>query len=286
MKALITRRSIIIASTALLLALFTIVSVNVFNSAGPVTGVANTITRPIRALAAEVAQVFETIFSAIYRYEELERRNEELLRRIAQYETDFREATLLAEENETFRLLLEFRLRHGARIEHEMASLESWGSDNWSSSFIINRGYMNSDVRRGMGVATEEGVLLGQVFEVRATQSTVITILDTTFSAGGFVGRGDGGGDDGSVTIRGNFNYMRNRLLTIDHIDDDVVVLHGALVTTSGIGGLLPAGLIVGEVVDVFTHPNGIGRYATVRPMRDIDTISEVFIITAFDIHD
>jgi len=283
MKALINRRSIIIASVALLLAIVAIVSVNVFNSVGPVTGAANVITMPVRVLASTVASTFETIISAIYRYDELEKRNEELLQRITQLERDHREAADLAEENARLRLLFEFRERHGG-YENEMATLLSWNSDNWTHSFIINRGYMNSNIERGQGVATEYGVLIGQVAEVGATNSTVITVLDTKFSAAGFVGRGEGGEeDDGGITVRGDFAYMRSGLLVIDFIDDDVSVIPGDTVTTSGLGGVLPIGLIVGEVVDVFLHANGIGRYATVRPMRDVDTVSTVFVITEFE---
>jgi len=284
MKALISRRSIIIASAALLLAIIAIVSVNVFSSVGPVTGVANIITRPVRALVSSVANAFETIISANYRYEELQKRNEELVIRITQLEKDSRDAADLAEENARLRQLQGFRERHGG-YDHEMATLLSWNSDNWTSSFIINRGYLNSSIERGMAVATEYGMLIGQVYEVGATTSTVITVLDTKFSAAGFVGRGDGGDDDeGAVTVSGDFAYMRSGLLKIDYIDEAISsVLPGATVTTSGLGGVFPVGLVVGEVAEVFKHSNGIGRYATVRPMRDIDTVSTVFVITNFE---
>jgi len=282
MKALVTRRSIIIASAAFLLALIAIISVNVFTSSGPVTGFANTVTRPIRTLASTVARTFGTIYASIYRYEELEKRNDELLRIIAQHEANFRDAVALAEENERLRALHDFRELHG-KYEHEMATLESWSSDNWSSTFIINKGYMNSSILRGMPVATEYGVLIGQVTEVGATSSTVITVLDTTFSAAAIVG-GDGTDDsDGSVTVKGDFTYMRSGLLTLDYIDDDLIVNPGFRVVTSGRGGVFPSGLIVGEVENTFSHSSGIGRYATVRPMRDIDTINHVFIITDFE---
>ena len=56
MKALINKRTIIIASVSLLIALITLISVNVFSSAGPVTGFANTVTRPVRTLASSVAR--------------------------------------------------------------------------------------------------------------------------------------------------------------------------------------------------------------------------------------
>jgi len=270
-------------SVALLLALISIITVNVFNSAGPVTGFANTITRPVRALTSTVARTFENIFSAMYRYDELVRRNEELQRLVVRYEQDFRDARALAEENERLRDLLDFRERHGD-YDHEMATLESWGSDNWSSSFIINRGYTNSDIRRGMGVATEYGALIGQVFEVGATNSVVITILDTKFSAAAFVGRREGGDEgDGSVTVKGDFTYMRSGLLIIDNIDDDLIVRPGDVVSTSGLGAVFPTGLVVGNVEDVFRHASGIGRFATVRPMRDINTVSNVFVILEFE---
>jgi len=283
MKALITRRSIIIASAALLIAIISIISINVFSSAGPVTGVANTITRPVRALTSEVARAFGNIYAAIYRYEELERRNEELLRTIARHERDARDTVALVEENDQLRALLDFRDRH-AGYDQEMATIIDWTSDNWSHTFIINRGYTNSNITRGMPVATEYGVLIGQVSSVGAINSTVITILDTTFSAAIFVG-GDGVDDsDGTATARGDFTQMRNGLLTLDHIDDDIVVNPGSTVVTSGFGGVFPPGLTVGEVVSVQPHASGIGRFATVRPMRDnMETIQTVFVIMDFE---
>jgi len=282
MKALITRRTIIIASAALLIALISIISVNVFNSAGPVTGVANTVTRPVRALASSVARTFGNIYAAIYRYTELENRNEELLRDITQLQADARDSIALAEENDRLRAALNMRDRYEG-FNQVMATLEGWNSDNWSSSFNINIGYANSDIARGMPVATEYGVLIGQVSDVGATTSTVITVLDTTFSVAVYVGGESAEDSDGTATARGDFAQMRSGLLTIDHIDDGVAVTPGATIVTSGYGGIFPPGLTVGEVVRVFTHSSGIGRYATVMPMRDIGTITTVFVIIDFE---
>ena len=282
MKALITKRSIIITSTALFLTLITIISVNVFNSSGPVTGFANTITRPVRALASTVARTFGNIYASIYRYEDLLNRNDELLQIIAQYQTDAREVNELAEENSRLRELLEFRERHGHWI-HEMATLESWNADNWSSSFTINKGYSNSNIARGNGVTTEYGVLLGQVSEVGATTSTVITVLDTTFSAAVFIGGETSENADGTATVKGDFNYMRSGLMTLNYIDNDLIVNPGSGVVTSGLGAVFPTGLSVGEVVAVYPHTSGLGRYATVRPFGNIDAIQTVFVIVDFE---
>ena len=281
MKELLNRRTIIIFSTAFLLAIIAIVSVNVFNSPGPVTGAANIITRPVRAVVSSVAKVFGTIFSSVYEYEVLLSRVDELQRQIVEMEIDFRESQLLAEENARLRLLLDFRTRH-SDYEHEQASIESWGGDNWSSSFVINIG-SNQGISPGMGVVTEYGALIGQVHDVGLNSSTVITILDTKFSAAAYVGRRDAGDDaSGSSVAKGDFSYMGSGMLLLDQIDDEIVIRRGDRVVTSGLGTVFPAGLIIGEVHDVIRHTSGIGRFALIVPMVTFETISIVFVITGF----
>jgi len=282
MKALITKRSIIIASIAFFLALITLISVNVFNTAGPATGLAGAITRPVRALSAQVANTFGNIFASMYRYEELEKRYEELLRAHVRLQQDFMDSEAIAAENELLRQQLDFRERHPG-VEQEMVSIINRNSDNWTSTFTINRGYSNSEIRVGTPVATEYGVLIGQVVEVRATESTVITVLDTKFSAAAFVGGDNREEADGTVTAKGDFLQRRNGMLIIDHIDDDLNILTGADVFTSGYGGIFPAGFNIGKVEMVQNHANGIGRFATVRPSRDIDTVQDVFVIINFE---
>jgi len=277
MKALFTRRSILIASVAVLIAITTLVSVNVFNSSGPVTGIAGAASRPLRTLASNVARVFESIYSSIYRYDDLMARYEILLRTLTEYEHDYREAIELRAENERLRAALEFEENY-SEYEHVQAMVENPSGDNWSSSFTIDKGYANSNIVKGNGVATAYGLLIGQVSDVGPRTSTVITILDTTFSAGAFVGD-----SRGSATVKGDFSLMRSGLLMLDHIGEDLAVLPGESVVTSGLGGVFPAGLVVGEVVEVLRHSTGIGRYATVKPMRDIDTMSYVFVITDFE---
>jgi len=277
MKALVNKKSVIIASVAVLIAMITIVSVNVFSSAGPVTGIANTISRPIRNLSSTVTGIFERIYASTYRYNDLLLVYESLVRENADRERNERESEALAEENEWLRTQLGFRQRN-PDYDSDYAMVQNWSGSNWSSSFTIDLGYANSNVRSGNAVITEYGVLIGQVTDVAATSATVVTVLDTTFSAGAFVGAGDG-----SATVKGDFNLMRAGLIMLDHIDDDQIIMQGDSVVTSGKGSVFPAGLIVGDVLEVHSHDTGIGRYATVRPTRVIDAIYEVFIITGFE---
>ena len=282
MKTLLSRKTLVIAAVAVLIAIITVVSVNVFESSGPVTGLANAVTRPVKALAASVAQMFEGIYSAIYRYEDLQEKYEKALRDYADLEAGSREYSDLLVEVVWLRAVLDFRERHAGHI-YEEATVGNWSSANWSSSFTIDKGYANSDtpVARGNSVITEYGVLIGQVTEVRATASTVVSVLDTTFSAAVYVGDSS----EDSVTVKGDFTLMSSGLLILDHLSDDIIVLPGDSVVTSSAGGVFPVGLVIGEVVEVLRHDTGVGRYAIVRPIRDIDvTIKKVLVITSYDI--
>jgi len=278
MKALLNRRSIFIFVIAILIAVSTIVSINVWGRNGPVTGLANAVSRPLRSLASTVVRVFESIYSSIYRYDDLMADYEKKLIRLSELEAAYRDSIIIAEENKRLREVLGFRERHSGYDAVDAFVVDRSG-DNWSSSFTINLGYMNSDIKRGNGVITEYGMLIGQISDVGATSSTVSTVLDTTFSVSAFIG--DGGG---RATVKGDFTLMRSGLLMLDYIKEDIVVLPGDFIVTSGDGGMLPAGLIVGEVLEVYRHSTGIGRYATVKPMRDVTTISHVFIITGFEL--
>lgn len=280
MKTFLTKKTILIASIAVLIAITAIVSVNVFNSSGPVTGLANAVTRPVRSLVTQVARVFESIYSSAYRYDALMAKHEETLKAYNELRQNNQESIDLAAENDRLRALLGFRERHTG-YEHEPAEIKDKTGSNWSSSFVIDIGSSNSSIVRGNGVVTEQGILIGQISEVGATTSTVVSVLDTTFAAGARIG--DGGG---IATAKGDFALMRAGLLMLDVFDDELIILHGDSVMTSGDGGVFPAGLLVGEVVEVLRHPTGVGRYATVKPMLDLDTVSHVFIITDFELTD
>lgn len=276
MKILLKRRAILIATASVLIAIITLVSVNVFNTSGPVAGAVNIVSNPLRLLTANVARTFEGIYNSIYRYESLRLEHDALLRTMAEWDRDERESAEIAAENDMLRSLLGFRTRHAEYVD-EAATVEGWSSSNWVSEFFINRGYSNSAIAVGNAVVTEYGMVIGQISQVESTRSTVITVLDTRFSLSANVGDTDVVG-----TLRGDFNYMHQGLIVLDHLSADAAIMVGNHVMTSGEGGIFPPGHMVGEIVELHRHSTGIGRYATVMPVRDINTISNVFVIVEF----
>lgn len=278
MKALFTRKTVVIAAVAVLIAIVTFISVNVFGTGGPVTGLANAVSRPLKSWASSIARSFESIYGSIYRYENLKADYEKAIEKIAKLEDTSREAAHLEEELAYLRALHNFGERNSGHV-YELAQVISPGASNWSSSFTINKGSDNSSISRDNCVISEYGILIGKVTDVGANSSTFISVLDTTFSAGVLIGE-----SGGAASVRGDFSLMNLGLLKLDHISGEQPVLPGDTIVTSGISGAFPAGLVIGEVAEVFNHSTGIGQYATVRPYLTLETISVVAVITEFEI--
>jgi rod shape-determining protein MreC len=229
-------------------------------------------------MAAGIARLFEQIFVNIHRYEQLLQANEQLLEQLTALQQAHWDAVALMEENADLRAQLGLRERH--EMTNELATVVRRGGSNFYSSFVINRGHENAlnPFEVGDGVITAYGMLIGRVTAVNATTATVVTVLDSSFSAAVFVGEGGH-----SVTARGDFELMGSGYFVLDNIPDGTPVNAGDHVVTSGAGDVFPTGLLLGEVVAVYRHQTGLGRFATVRPMLPLESISRVFVITAFD---
>ena len=59
----------------------------------------------------------------------------------------------------------------------------------------------------------------------------------------------------------------------------DADVYAGDKVLTSGVGSLYPAGLLIGEVVEVYVPKPGLVKECYVKPATDFDHLEEVLVM-------
>ena len=83
--------------------------------------------------------------------------------------------------------------------------------------------------------------------------------------------------------LEGDFTLMLSGQLKLSYLADDTSLIAGDQVTTSGLGLLYPAGLLVGTVESIHTEANGQDQYAVIQPAADLDNIRYVYIIKEFD---
>ena len=136
---------------------------------------------------------------------------------------------------------------------------------------IINRG-SNSDIRRGMPVVTNQG-LVGRVDAVIADAARVQLITDPASVINVHLQNAETDAMlSGSVT--GD--------VSLDMISQDASVEPGDIILTSGLGGGYPSDLIIGQVVTMRTLEFELFQQATVQPAVDFTRLDIVLVITNF----
>ncbi len=194
-------------------------------------------------------------------YEELRVQNEEFRARLAELE----EAGL---EAERLRGLVGFVEEQD--FEYVGVRVIGRPTTSWEGALIIDRGE-NDGIRTGMPVIAAQG-LVGQVVEVSPGSSKVRLITDQRSGVAALVqaSRAEG-------IVAGTLEGP----MILDFVDAEEAPVAGDVVLTSGMGGIYPKGLVVGDVVDVYDERHRLYPTIEVESRVPITEIEEVLVITA-----
>lgn len=241
----------------------------------PLTNVLEVLATPFRAVSDAVADWTQAQYDKAFRYEELAAENEALRQRVAELEKDAIAGQDAVRENERMKDLLGL---HEARpeLQYRDAAVVRRSSYNWASNLTIDRGALGG-VEAGDCVIDQYGHLVGVVTEANPNSSVVTTILDPTLELGGRVAR-----TDEDAILEGDFSLMLDGLLRLSFLPEGAKLATGDQITTSGLGGVYPPGLVVGSVRTLYVEEDGVSRYAQVEPAADIANVQNVYVIVDY----
>ena len=138
----------------------------------------------------------------------------------------------------------------------------------WFRSALIDRGRSHG-VRAGMPVISEHG-LVGLVTATANDGAKIMMLIDRQAAVDGVVQRSRARGiARGSRQDGLSFQFAAR--------EDDVRV--GDVIITSGLGGVYPKGLRIGEVVSVAPSDAVMLQTAEVRPAVDFGRLEQVFVM-------
>ena len=240
-------------------------------SAAVLPNLAGIIASPFRSASAAISGYVSGWTEYLTEFDALKEENGQLKMKIAEMEESVRQAEADRDENVRLRELA--GLREQRRDLHfESARILVQDASNWSSMLTVNKGTAH-DVEVGDCVVTEAGCLVGVVTKAGSNWSTVRTVLDSETSIGALVFR-----SGATAVAQGDFALMRTPT------EPDVV--SGDLVVTSGLAGYYPSQLVIGYVEEIRASDNGLAQYAVLRPEAELAGLTQVFIVTSFDITD
>lgn len=166
-------------------------------------------------------------------------------------------------------LVTEYTVRRGNVI--------SRNPDQWINQVIIDLGTMNG-MERGMPVMNNNG-LVGYISETNPTSSKVTLISNVDLSASKVSSEIILEEEEEAIQgIISEYKTDTNQLV-MSQITSDVEIKPGTLVTTSGLGGAFPRGLVIGEVEAVRLDEQGLERLVFIKPLSDFNNIRIVSVI-------
>ena len=265
-----TKVKIILVVAALLTAALAIYS-GISNQSLP-SVIVQGVLAPFRAAGTTLTNTAEKYYSYMFRYEALDAANKVLEERIAQMEDVARQADSVSRENERLRKLLELK---ATNEDYKLvdAYIIGWSSSDWEST--VTRG-TNAGIRENLCAITANGEVVGLVTEVGVNYAVVKTVLDSTLEISGTISTSGYNG-----MVKGGYTSGNDTLLQMNYLPSDSIIRNKDQVVTSG-STVYPRGLIIGSVVDAGYEETGVAKFALLDPAADINSLEQVFIITAY----
>lgn len=193
--------------------------------------------------------------------------NKRLRERLArlQIETD----ALRGERQENVRLreLLQLEERHPYSLV--AATVVGRSLDRLGGSLTIDKGF-GEGVEAGRAVLTPDG-LVGRVERSTVHQARILTLLHPDCAVAARIERSR---VDGVL----EWEFGTQPTLNLRYVSSQEDVRVGDLVVTSGLGGMFPAGLRIGNVARVAIGANGLMKEISVEPSVDFRAVEEILV--------
>ena len=234
--------------------------------------VVNTVVAPIQSFSVKASNSIIAFFERVFSSTDLDKENEQLKVRLAQYEIIESELNTLREENERLKELLNYT-EVTETYKYITATVIGKSQGVWFSEFTVNAG-RNDGVTENQAVVNADG-LVGRVSSVSANTCKVTSIIDSTSDVSVMVERTRDYG-----FARGILNTDDDEKLELYYLPSGYDLVPGDNILTSGIGGIFPKGIAVGTVTVVSrANEDTEDRNAIIQPAVDFLRLEEVMIV-------
>lgn len=227
----------------------------------PVGKAADFFVRPVQSMFTHVREKAANWVSDITDAKKLRAENEELKNEIARKDYDERKLTSLQEENRRLSALLQMQQ---SRNEFHTVACRVIAKDAAvaSGAFQIDKG-KRAGIRSGNAVVHSSG-LVGKVTAVHENSAQVLPITEPDNAVGARLVRNQALG-----VLEGHTKGT----LTFSCFSEDSLPVQGDEAETSGVGGVYPAGILIGTVTRITKE------IIEVTPTVNMKTLQEVLVV-------
>ncbi len=200
------------------------------------------------------------------------KKNEQLKKKIDELSVENKQLRQNQYELDNFRKLYQVDEQY-ANLPKVAARIISSDPDNWSNTFIIDKGAKDG-IKKNMNVMAGEG-LVGIVIRVNNSYAKVRSIIDDDSEVYGTILD-----SSENCIVSGDLELMKNGYISVSGIDKNAEIEDGAEVVTSQLSYKFLPGIPIGYIRDLEKDTSNVTQTGHLTPIVDFSSINMVFVIT------
>lgn len=252
----------------------TLVALLIFSLPPSVTGrlklAVGSLFLPLFGLVNAAQQLPVAAADAVLSRRELLQLTGKLRRENDQLKVQALQANATARENDQLRSALGWQRQTPWKLK--LANVVMRDPANWWRTIEIDLGTRDG-LRENLPVLTASG-LVGRVSSVALTRSQVVLLGDPNCKASALVE--NPAHDTGVISANGPLD---NSLAELTYLSGSANLKPGQSVITSGLGGVFPKGIPIGQVVDSRPVEFGLYTEARVKLSANLDALEQVWVL-------
>ncbi len=235
------------------------------------SGVGSVIS-PLQKIIYNANDKLKESFDFFINFSKVKQENEELAAKNAELENKLIEYNRMKDENQTLREMFEYS-EANENYNYLGCNIVGYSGGNISNGYVIDKG-TNDGVKKDMIVITPQG-LVGKVTKAENSYSIVQTILNENIAVASMVESTR----ETTGILQGATDNKNKNLAVLSNIPIDSEIKEGDVILTSGLGGMYPKEIRIGEVVSVEIDTVGIMKKAVVKPYVDFNKLEGLFVV-------
>ena len=241
------------------------------NSSVISSGVGSVIS-PLQKIIYNANDKLKESFDFFINFSKVKQENEELAAKNAELENKLIEYNRMKDENTTLREMFDYS-QANQNYNYLGCNIVGYSGGNISNGYVIDKG-TNDGVKKDMIVITPQG-LVGKVTKSESSYSIVQTILNENIAVASMVESTR----ETTGILQGATDNKNKNLAVLSNIPIDSEIKEGDVILTSGLGGMYPKEIRIGEVVSVEIDTVGIMKKAVVKPYVDFNKLEGLFVV-------
>lgn len=278
------KRILIVLVTTIVVAIMMVYSILPESFVNQSTSPLSAIFEPVQNLINGIKNSGENYFSSVALNKELMEKVESLERQNVDLRLQIKENEALAIEYDKLKQAFSLSSQYDYTVI-EAGRIVQRPLNKDAFLFRIDKGKnigIDLTENEGFPVVNADSQVFGRIYNSDEFSSKVLPLTHEGFSVSCYTENNRGQ----SFILRGDTEYKNQDLCVLDQIPSGTVINPGDKLVTSGLGGIFPYGLELGEVIEVMSIDEQGFRKALVKPSIDFSETDVVFVMFGPEISD